>query len=177
MRVGGQRESILVWDEEEDEFNVDQESDRVLRERWDERFYARRRMGCASRTSGSSGTSSRGTSTRSVRREQELVQVPGEEERAARKEKPERETWGKGQPSRALPLNPDSAAPNTKMAVIECSARCVVSGNMPDTMRDFAVTEELEELQTLVEEDGDGDDDEDDDTSSVDRRSPAMGKA
>ena len=37
MRVGGRRESILVWDEEEDDFNVDEESERVPRERWDER--------------------------------------------------------------------------------------------------------------------------------------------
>jgi len=38
MRVGGRRESILVWDEEEDDFNVDEEDDRVPREQWDERF-------------------------------------------------------------------------------------------------------------------------------------------
>ena len=36
MRVGGRRESILVWDEEEDDFNVDEESERVPRERWDD---------------------------------------------------------------------------------------------------------------------------------------------
>ncbi|KAF8495921.1 hypothetical protein F5888DRAFT_1840286 [Russula emetica] len=29
MRVGGRRESILVWDEEEDDFNVDEESERA----------------------------------------------------------------------------------------------------------------------------------------------------
>jgi len=38
MRVGGRRESILVWDEEEDDFNVDEEDERVPRERWDERL-------------------------------------------------------------------------------------------------------------------------------------------
>jgi len=38
MRVGGRRESILVWDEEEDDFIVDEEDDRVPRERWDERL-------------------------------------------------------------------------------------------------------------------------------------------
>ena len=37
MRVGGRRESILLWDEEEEYFNVDEESERVPRERWDER--------------------------------------------------------------------------------------------------------------------------------------------
>ena len=36
--VGGRRESILGWDEEEDDFNVDEEGERVLRERWDERL-------------------------------------------------------------------------------------------------------------------------------------------
>jgi hypothetical protein len=38
LRVGGRRESILVWDEEEDDFNADEESERVPRERWDERL-------------------------------------------------------------------------------------------------------------------------------------------
>jgi hypothetical protein len=38
MRVGGRRESILVWDEEEDDFNADEESEHVPRERWDERL-------------------------------------------------------------------------------------------------------------------------------------------
>ena len=38
MRVGGRRGSILVCDEGEDDFNVDEESERVPRERWDERL-------------------------------------------------------------------------------------------------------------------------------------------
>ena len=36
MRVGGRRESILAWNEEEDDFNVDKEDECVPRERWDE---------------------------------------------------------------------------------------------------------------------------------------------
>jgi len=36
MRVGRRHESILVWDEEEDDFNVDEEDERVPWERWDE---------------------------------------------------------------------------------------------------------------------------------------------
>lgn len=36
MRVGGRCESILIWDKEEDDFNVDEEDERMLRERWDE---------------------------------------------------------------------------------------------------------------------------------------------
>jgi hypothetical protein len=38
MRVGGRRVSILVWDEDEHDFNVDEESERMPRERWDERL-------------------------------------------------------------------------------------------------------------------------------------------
>jgi hypothetical protein len=38
MRVGGRRESILIWDEEEDDFNIDEECYRVPRERWNERL-------------------------------------------------------------------------------------------------------------------------------------------
>jgi len=38
MRMGGRCESILVWDKEEDDFNVDEEDERVPRERWDERL-------------------------------------------------------------------------------------------------------------------------------------------
>jgi hypothetical protein len=37
MHVGGRRESVLVWDEE-DNFNVDEESDRLPHERRDERL-------------------------------------------------------------------------------------------------------------------------------------------
>jgi hypothetical protein len=37
MHVGGRRESVLVWDEEDD-FNVDEESKRLPHERWDERL-------------------------------------------------------------------------------------------------------------------------------------------
>jgi hypothetical protein len=37
MHVGGRRESVLVWDEEDD-FNVDEESDRLPHERRDERL-------------------------------------------------------------------------------------------------------------------------------------------
>jgi hypothetical protein len=38
MRVGGQYESIIVWDEEEENFNADKESERVPREWLDERL-------------------------------------------------------------------------------------------------------------------------------------------
>jgi hypothetical protein len=38
MRVGGRCEFILVWDEEEDDFNIDEESECMPQERWDERL-------------------------------------------------------------------------------------------------------------------------------------------
>jgi hypothetical protein len=37
MHVGGRRESVLVWDEE-DNFNVDEESKRLPYKRWDKRL-------------------------------------------------------------------------------------------------------------------------------------------
>jgi hypothetical protein len=39
MHVGGWRESVLVWDDpDEDNFNVDEESERLPHKRWDERL-------------------------------------------------------------------------------------------------------------------------------------------
>ena len=35
MWMGGRRESILVWDEEEDNFSVEEERECMPRERWD----------------------------------------------------------------------------------------------------------------------------------------------
>lgn len=37
MDMGGRRESVLVWDEKDD-FNVDEESERLPHERWEERL-------------------------------------------------------------------------------------------------------------------------------------------
>jgi hypothetical protein len=38
MHVGGRHDSILVWDSEGDGSDVDEESERLKRERWDERL-------------------------------------------------------------------------------------------------------------------------------------------
>ncbi|KAH9054719.1 hypothetical protein EDB87DRAFT_1580390 [Lactarius vividus] len=60
MRVSAQRESILVLDQREDEFNFYEESGRVLREQWDKPLVVTlRRMGCGRpRVSGRSRASS-----------------------------------------------------------------------------------------------------------------------
>ena len=179
MRVGGRRESILVWDEEEDEFNVDEESERVPRERWDERLVLGSGWLYKQNLKIEDLEKQRGVIARYLDTVDEVLfggskgEVRGwvyEQERAARKEKPERETRGKGRRSIAPLLNLVSAAPNTDTAASGHSARLAASGNILDTMRNLTLTEEPEELQTLVEEeDGDGeDDDEDDETSSVD---------
>lgn len=172
MRVGGRRESILVWDEEEDEFNVDEESERVPRERWDERLVL-----------GSGWLYKQDLKIGDLRKQRSVLAryldtvdevlfggsksgVRGwvyEQERAARKEKPERESRGKGRRSSAPLPNLDPTAPNTGTTARGHSARRVVSANMLDSVRDLVVTEEPEELQTLVEEDGN----DDDETSSV----------
>ncbi|KAH9014672.1 hypothetical protein EDB84DRAFT_1443752 [Lactarius hengduanensis] len=66
--------------------------------------------------------------------------------------------------------------PNTEMAASRRSARRVVSANMLDSMRDLVVMEEPEELQTVVEEDGNEDEGDSDDEIYGRRRSPAMGE-
>ena len=176
MQVGGRRESILVWDEEEDEFNIDEESERVPRERWDERLVLGSGWLYKQDLKIEDLEKQRGVIARYLDTVDEVLfggskgEVRGwvyEQERAARKEKPERETRGKGRRSNAPPLNLDPAAPNTETTASGHSARQVVSGDMLD-MRNLTLTEEPEELQTLVEEDGEGEgEDEDDETSSV----------
>ncbi len=173
MQVGGRRESILVWDEEEDEFNVDEESERLPRERWDERLVLGSGWLYKQDLKIGDLEKQRGVVARYLDTVDEVLfggsksEVRGwvyEQERSARKEKPERESRGKGRRSSAPPLNLDQAKPNTQTTATGRSARRLVSANMLGTMRDLVVTEEPEELQTLVEEDGDGDDE----TSSVD---------
>ncbi|KAH9164870.1 hypothetical protein EDB89DRAFT_2233714 [Lactarius sanguifluus] len=178
MQVGGRRESILVWDEEEEDFNVDEESERLPRERWDERLVL-----------GSGWLYKQDLKIEDIEKQRGIVAryldtvdevlfggnkdgVRGwvyEQERAARKEKPERESRGKGRRSSAPLLTLNQMAPDAETTAIGRSARRVVSANMLDNMRDLVVTEEPEELEILVEEDGDDDDgDGDDETSSVD---------
>jgi hypothetical protein len=168
MRVGGRRESILVWDEEEEDFNVDEESERVPRERWDERLvlgsgwlYRQdikfeelgKQQGAVARYldtvdevlfGGSKGGGVRGWAS--------------ERERTDRREKSEREPRSKGRRSSAPLSYPDSTASPTVL-VREASADAL------DAMQDLTITEEPKALQALAEEpeyvDGD-------DASSVD---------
>ncbi|KAI0300646.1 hypothetical protein B0F90DRAFT_1936770 [Multifurca ochricompacta] len=171
VQVGGRRESILVWDEEEDEFNVDEESERVPRERWDERLVL-----------GSGWLYKQGLKIDDLEKEQDVVaryldtvddvlfggskgRVRGwvrEQERLARKEKLERETRGKGRRSSAPLFHPDLNSSKTEAATDGRPVRRVVLANMLGATLDLAVTEEPEPLQTLEEED------DIDDTSSVD---------
>ena len=182
MRVGGRRESILVWDEEEDDFNVDEETERLPRERWDERLVLGSGWLYRQDLKIDDLVEQRGVIARYLDTVDEVLFGGGksgtrgwvcEQERAARK--PERETRAKGRRSSAPPLNlDDAAAPITETTASGHSARRVSSGKMMVAMRDLVLTEEPGELQTLMEEeDGDGDNDdddegEDDEVSSVD---------
>jgi hypothetical protein len=123
MRVGGRRESILVWDEEEDEFNVDEESERLPRERWDERLVLGSGWLYMQDLKIEDLAKQRGVIARYLDTVDEVLfggskrGVRGwvyEQERAARKEKPERETRGKGRRSSAPPLNPTPRRPTLR---------------------------------------------------------------
>jgi hypothetical protein len=159
MRVGGRRESILVWDEEEDDFNMDEESERVPRERWDERLVL-----------GSGWLYRQDIKIEDLGKQQDAVaryldtvdevlfggiqggSVRGwisERERADRREKSE--VRGKGRRSSAPLPDPSPTA----------SATDAILG----AMRDLTLTEEPEALQTLAEEEDNADED---DASSVD---------
>ncbi|KAI0262095.1 hypothetical protein BC834DRAFT_1043661 [Gloeopeniophorella convolvens] len=170
MQVGGRRESILVWDEEEDDFNVDEESERGPRERWDERLVL-----------GSGWLYRQDLRIDDLDKQQSVIgqyldtvddvlfggrkdNVRGwvrEQERLMRKEKLEWESRGKVRRSSAPAPHPDASVSDTDSATTKRSARRVVSANMLDEMRGMVVTEEPEPLQSLPEED-------DDDASSVD---------
>jgi hypothetical protein len=171
MHVGGRRESILVWDEEEDDFNVDEESERLPRERWDERLVL-----------GSGWLYKQDLKIEDLKKQQEAVaqyldtadevlfggskrEVRGwvhEQERLARREKSE--TRGKGRRSSAPLLDPDSGTPAAGPARNGAAVRRVVSADVLSAMQDLVIAEEPEALQTLAEE---HDDIDDDDTSSV----------
>jgi hypothetical protein len=157
MRVGGRRESILVWDEEEDDFNVDEESERLPRERWDERLVL-----------GSGWLYKQDLKIEELGKQQGVVaqyldtvdevlfggkkgDVRGwasERERVARREKSRRS---------GVPF-PDSdfSVPPTE---------ALGSAGVLRSIEDLAITEEQDALATLAEEHDDADGD---DTSSLD---------
>lgn len=155
MRVGGRRESILVWDEEEDDFNVDEENERLPRERWDERLVL-----------GSGWLYKQDLKIEELEKQQGVVAqyldtvdevlfdgrkggVRGwasEQERVARREKSRRS--------------------GIHLLDSDFSASPVQAASLLDSMQDLAVTEEQDGLETLAEEEHD--DVDGDDSSSLD---------
>lgn len=157
MRVGGRRESILVWDEEEDDFNVDEEDERVPRERWDERLV----LGSGWLYKQDLKIAQLGKQQGAVAQYLDTVDevlfgggtkggVRGwafEKERVDHREKLEREARGKGRKS-SVPF------PEIDSVASELATEAVESGNadMQDTLQDLSITEEPEALETLAEE-------------------------
>jgi hypothetical protein len=158
MRVGGRRESILVWDEEEDDFNVDEESERVPRERWDERLV----LGSGWLYKQDIKIGELGKQQGAIAQYLDTVDevlfggskgdVRGwasEQERVARREKGRRS-------SAPLPDSDLSASPSEALG----------SAAMAESMQGLSVTDEPDVLETLAEEEHD--DADGDGTSSLD---------
>ncbi|KAI0290203.1 hypothetical protein BC826DRAFT_1092574 [Russula brevipes] len=144
MHVGGRRESILVWDEEEDDFNVDEESERLPRERgWLYKVDLK---------------------IEDLKKQQEAVAqyLDTADEVLFGGSKREIRGWGR-RSSAPLP-DPDSGTPAAGPARSGAAVRRVASADVLGAMQDLVIAEEPEALQTLAEEH----DDVDDDTSSVD---------
>jgi hypothetical protein len=151
MRVGGRRESILVWDEEEDDFNADEESEHVPRERWDERLV----LGSGWLYKQDIKIEELGKQQSSVAKYLDTVDEVlfggwkgdlrgwvSEQERVARREKGRRS-------SAPLPDSDLSASP----------AEALGSAGMVESMPGLSVTDEPGVLETLAEEEhGDVDD-------------------
>ncbi|KAH9975003.1 hypothetical protein BGW80DRAFT_1299516 [Lactifluus volemus] len=119
MRVGGRRESILVWDEEEDDFNVDEESERLPRERWDERLVLGSGWLYRSDLKFEDLEKQQRAAAQYLDAVDEVLfggskgRVRGwlcEQERIARRERLDREARGKGRRSSAPLPEPDSGA-------------------------------------------------------------------
>lgn len=157
MRVGGRRESILVWDEEDDDFNVDEESERVPRERWDERLV----LGSGWLYKPDIKIEELGKQQSAIAqyldtvddvlfggRKGDLRGWASERERVARREKGRR-----------------SSAPLPDSDLSACPTETLGSAGMMESMHRLSVTDEPDVLETLAEEhddvDGDG-------TSSLD---------
>jgi len=159
IRVGVQRESILVWNEEEDDFNVDEEDERVPRERWDERLVL-----------GSGWLYKQDLKIEQLGKQQDTVaqyldtvdkvlfcgpkgSVRGWASGKERVEKREREARGKARKLSVPFPEMDSIAsePATEAVGSGDSARRVASADMLDTLQDLSITEEPEALQTLSE--------------------------
>ena len=150
MRVGGRRKSILVWDEEEDDFNVDEEDGRVPRERWDERLVV-----------GSGWLYKQDLKIERLGKQQDAVaqyldtvdevlfcgpegSVRGWASGKERVEKLEREARGKARKlSVPFPkMGSIASEPTTEAVGSGDSARRVASADMLDTLQDLSITEE-----------------------------------
>jgi len=159
MRVGGRRESILVWNEEEDDFNVDEEGELIPRERWDERLVV-----------GSGWLYKQDLKIEQLGKQQDTMaqyldtvdkvlfcgakgSVRGWTSEKERMEKLEREARGKARKSSVpFPEIVSIASEPATEPVGSCdSARRVESADMLDTLQDLSITEEPEALQTLAE--------------------------
>jgi len=164
--VGGRRESILVWDEEEDDFNVDEEDERVPREQWDGRLVL-----------GSGWLYKQDLKIEQLGKQQDAAAqyldtvdevlfcgtkggVRGWTSEKERVEKLEREARGKVRKS-SVPF-PEmvsvASESTTEAAESGDSPRRVASVNTLDTLQDLSITEEPEAVQTLAEEEHDHDD-------------------
>jgi len=160
MRVGVRRESILVWDEEEDDFNVDEEDERVPRERWDERLVL-----------GSGWLYKQDLKIEQLGKQQDAVAqyldtvdevlfygtkggVRGWTSEKERVEKLEREARWKARRSSVPFPKMDSIASESATEAVgsDDSARRVASADKLDTLEALSITEEPEALQTLAEE-------------------------
>jgi hypothetical protein len=157
MRVGGRRESILVWDEEEDDFNVDEDELREPRERWDERLVLGSGWLYKQDLKIAQLEKQRGAVAQYLDTVDEVLfggrtkgGVRGwacEKERVDRQEKMEREARGKGRKS-SVPF------PEIDSVASESATEAVEDGNadMPDTLKDLSITEDSEALESLAEE-------------------------
>jgi len=159
MCVGGRHESIFVWNEEEDDFNVDEEDERVPRERWDERLV----VGSGWLYKQDLKIEQRGKQQDTVAQYLDTVNevlfcgakggVRGWTSGKERVEKLEREARGKARKS-SVPF-PEMVSivsePATEPVGSGDSARRVASVDMLDTLQDLLITEKPKALQTLSE--------------------------
>ncbi|KAI0065172.1 hypothetical protein BV25DRAFT_1822288 [Artomyces pyxidatus] len=161
VQVQGRRDSVLVWEEEEDEFKQPSDDEREHRDRWDEKLVL-----------GSGWLYKQDIKPELLAREQEVIGryleavdeilfggrkggIRGwerERERMARKEKMERDARTKGRrvSSSGSGLEGESAeGGNTSARAV----RRVASTSILDRMQDLTVVEEPEAMDSLEEDD------------------------
>ncbi|KAI0314573.1 hypothetical protein OF83DRAFT_1165174 [Amylostereum chailletii] len=159
MQVPGRHGSVLVWEEEEDEFRQDSDEERGPREHWDERLVL-----------GSGWLYKKDVKLESVSQERAVIgryldavddilfggRRDGtrgwerERDKLARREQIERDGRLKGRRASAPPT---SKHPDDEFTVSTRRGRRVVSTGMLDSMHSLVVTEEPEEMPSVSEED------------------------